>query len=167
MSQMRKEQPVATQTATGAEEESGIRQGRKLGSAGSMRGGSLRQMGGVGMLLRHADEFDLTEEQEERLNEIRTEHELEKIDLLAALQKAKVMFRSLVRKHDAAEKDVMDAIDKVAEREAELRKMRYRHMKTAHSVLSDDQRNSLKTFHKQKTQDKVKAFRQAERGVSS
>lgn len=167
MSQVRREQEVATQTATGAEEESGIRRGRQIGSAGSMRGGSLRQMGGVGMLLRHADEFDLTEEQEERLNEIRTEHELEKIDLLAALQKAKVMFRSLIRNHNAAEQDVMNAIDQVAAREAELRKMRYRHMKTAHSVLNDDQRNSLKTFHKQKTQNKVKAFRQAERGVSS
>src|SRR3982751_4077006 len=135
MSQVRKEEDTAMQTATGAEEESGIRRGRQIGSAGSMRGGSLRQMGGVGMLLRHADEFGLTEEQEERLNEIRTEHELEKIDLLAALQKAKVMFRSLVRSHNAAEKDVMDAIDKLAEREAELRKMRYRHMKTAHIVL--------------------------------
>jgi Spy/CpxP family protein refolding chaperone len=165
MSQVMEEQPVAKQTATGAEEESGIRRGRQIGSGGSLRGGSLRQMGGVGMLLRHADEFDLTEEQEERLNQIRTEHELEKIDLLAALQKAKVMFRSLVRNHNSAEQDVMAAIDKVAEREADLRKMRYRHMKTAHSVLNDDQRNSLKSFHKQKTQNKVKAFRQAERGM--
>jgi hypothetical protein len=167
MSQVRREQEVATQTATGAEEESGIRRGRRLGSEGSMRGGSLRQMGGVGMLLRHADEFGLTEEQEESLNELRTNHELEKIDLLAAVQKAKVRFRSLIRKHDAAEKDVMDAIDQIAASEAELRKMRYRHMKTAHSVLNDNQRNSLKTFHKQKTQNKVRAFRQAERGVSS
>jgi hypothetical protein len=167
MSQVRREQEVATQTATGAEEESGIRQGRQVGSAGSMRGGSLRQMGGVGMLLRHSDEFGLTEEQEERLNELRTAHQIEKIDLLAALQKAKVMFRSLVRKHDAPEKDVMDAIDKIAGAEAELRKMRFKHMKAAHGVLNDAQRTSLKTFHKQKTQNKVRAFRQAERGVSS
>jgi hypothetical protein len=167
MSQVRREQEVATQTATGAEEESGIRRGRQIGSAGSMRGGSLRQMGGVGMLLRHADEFGLTEKQEEDLNDLKTTHELEKIDLLAALQKSKVEFRALIRKHDAAEKDVMDAIDKLAAREAELRKMRYRHMKAAHSVLNDAQRTSLKTFHKQKTQNKVRAFRQAERGVSS
>jgi len=167
MSQVRREQEVATQTATGAEEESGIRRGRRLGSEGSMRGGSLRQMGGVGMLLRHADEFGLTEQQEESLNELKTNHELEKIDRLAAVQKAKVRFRSLIRKHDAPEKDVMDAIDQIAASEAELRKMRYSHMKAAHSVLNENQRDSLKTFHKQKTQNKVRAFRQAERGVSS
>jgi hypothetical protein len=167
MSQVRREPEVATQTATGAEDESGIRRGRRLGSEGSMRGGSLRQMGGVGMLLRHADEFGLTEEQEEHLNDLKTNHELEKIDLLAAVQKAKVTFRSLIRKHDAAEQDVMNAIDQIAAREAELRKMRYRHMKAAHSILNDAQRSSLKSFHKQKTQNKIRAFRQAERGVSS
>jgi hypothetical protein len=165
MSQVMEERPVAMQTATEGEEESGIRRGRQIGSGGSLRGGSLRQMGGVGMLLRHADEFDLTEEQEESLNKLRKDHEIEKIDLLAALQRAKVEFRYLIRNHNSSEQDVMAAIDEVAKLEGELRKMRYRHMKAAHSVLNDDQRNNLKSFHKQKTQNKIKAFRQAERGI--
>lgn len=133
---------------------------------GAERGGSLRQKGGIGMILRRADEFNLTGEQEAKLSKMRTEFELEKVDHLAALSKAKIMFRSLARDLDSSEQDVMNAIDNLAAREADLRKMRYRHLKQTHSVLDDDQMKGLRTFHKQQKSEKIKSLRLAKREAS-
>jgi hypothetical protein len=121
----------------------------------------------VGHLLRNAEDHNLTEEQEEHLEKMRLDFELEKVDLQAALRKAKIVFRALARDHNAAEQDVMKAIDKVARCEANLRKMRYRHLKAAHAVLNDEQRKGLKAFHKQRMREKVKAFRLTKQGGGS
>jgi hypothetical protein len=121
----------------------------------------------VGHLLRNAEDHNLTEEQEDRLEKMRVTFEMEKVDLQAALRKAKIMFRALARDHDAAEQDVLKAIDDVARCEADLRKMRYRHLKAAHGVLNDNQRQGLKAFHKQRMREKVKAFRLAKQGTGS
>ncbi|HEX8748391.1 MAG TPA: hypothetical protein VF717_14540 [Pyrinomonadaceae bacterium] len=134
---------------------------------GASRGGSLRQVGGVGHLLRNSEDHNLTEEQEEKLEKMRLTFELEKVDLQAALRKAKIVFRALARDHDASEQDVMKAIDDVAQCEADLRKMRYRHLKSAHGVLNDDQRKGLKAVHKQRMREKVKAFKLARQGDGS
>lgn len=108
------------------------------------RGGSLRQMGGVGFLLRNAEDYNLTELQQENLSKLRTDFELEKVDKEAALRKAKIVFRALVRDHNAAEKDVLKAIDKIAAREADMRKMRYYHLRAAQAQLNGDQLDGLK-----------------------
>ena len=107
------------------------------------RGGSLREMGGVGFLLRHAEEFDLTELQQASLSKLQIPFELEKVDKMAALQKAKITFRALVRDPDAAEQEVLDAIEKVAACEADLRKMRYHHLKAARAQLKKNQRDGV------------------------
>jgi hypothetical protein len=132
---------------------------------GASRGGSLRQVGGVGHLLRNAEEHNLTEEQEERLEKMQLDFELEKVDLQAALRKAKIVLRALARDHNSSEQEVMKAIDKVARCEANLRKMRYRHVKAAHAVLNDEQRKGLKAFHKKRMREKVKAFRLTQHGA--
>jgi Spy/CpxP family protein refolding chaperone len=124
-------------------------------------------VGGVGHLLRNSEDHNLTEEQEEKLEKMRLTFELEKVDLQAALRKAKIVFRALARDHDASEQDVMKAIDDVAQCEADLRKMRYRHLKSAHGVLNDDQRKGLKAVHKQRMREKVKAFKLARQGDGS
>lgn len=126
---------------------------------GAERGGSLRQMGGVGFLLRNAEEYNLTELQQENLSQLQTQFELEKVDKEAALRKAKISFRALVRDHNAAERDVLDAIDKVAACEADMRKMRYYHLKAGHAQLDADQLSGLKTQYRQRLRNKVKAFR--------
>lgn len=155
---------MSQQTAQdGSGEPSHFRQ-RGSNREGAERGGSLRQAGGVGHLLRNAEEHNLTEEQEELLEKMQLDFELEKVDLQAALRKAKIVFRALARDHNTSEQDVMKAIDKVARCEANLRKMRYRHLKAAHAILSDEQRQGLKSFHKQRMREKVKALRLAKQG---
>src|SRR5687768_8098016 len=92
---------------------------------GGSEDGSLRQLGGIGMLQRHAADFDLTDDQLDKLEAMQVQCELEKIDLLAALRKAKIRLRGKIRLEDAPEAEVIAAIDEVARCEAELRKMRY------------------------------------------
>lgn len=166
MSSMRRwmgQQGNADQPDSAEEGQSDFRRSQS-GGPGARRGGSLRQMGGLGMLLRHAEDFNLTEEQQEQLSRMQVDFELEKVDLQAALSKAKIIFRSLVRNHDTPEQDVLDAIDRLSACEANLRKMRYRHLKASHGVLNEDQRIGLKAFHKQRVRDKVKSFRLAKHG---
>ena len=121
----------------------------------SGRRGSAKQVGGVGMLLHHVDDFGLNDSQIDQLTKMMVGFELEKIDLHATLQKAKVIWRSLIRDVDANEADVMSAIDNVAKAEADLRKMRYNHLKAARSVLEPEQRNNLRTFHLKQSRQKA------------
>jgi len=160
---MSQRQGGASQEESDGGEQSHFRHSGQ-GRMGAERGGSLRQKGGIGMVLRRAEEFDLTDDQQEKLSNMRTEFELEKVDLLAALSKAKIIFRSVIRNIDAPEQDVMNAIDKLSAAESELRKMRYRHMKQTHAVLDEKQLGSLKAFHKKQKSERVKRLRLAKQG---
>ena len=154
MSRWKAQRPVAVQGKPGSADEVEI---QKSGpdQRESGRRGSAKQSGGVGMLLHHVDDFGLNNNQINQLNQMMTDFELEKVDLQAALQKAKINWRALVRNIDAAEADVMNAIDNVARAEADLRKMRYRHLKAARGVLQPEQQDNLRTFHLKKSRQKV------------
>ena len=154
MSRWKAQRPVAVQGTPGQASDvesqvSGPDQ-RKSG-----RRGSAKQVGGVGMLLHHVDDFGLSDSQVDQLSKLMIDFELEKVDLQAALQKAKIIWRSLIRDVDANEADVMAAIDKVSKAEADIRKMRYNHLKAARSVLEPGQRNNLRTFHLKQSRQKA------------
>ena len=106
-------------------------------------------------------EVNLTDEQLDKLESMQVQCELEKIDLLAALRKAKIRFRAKIRLEDAPEAEVIAAIDEVARCEAELRKMRYRHLQAGRKVLKADQRNKVKAFRRKRQLEKAKEWRQA------
>ena len=154
MSRWKAQRPVAVQGTPGQQDEvepqvSGPDQ-RKSG-----RRGSAKQVGGVGMLLHHVDDFGLNDSQVAQLSSMQVDFEIEKIDLQAALQKAKVRWRALVRNVDANEADVMTAIENVSKAEADLRKMRYNHLKSARNVLEPAQQNNLRTFHLKQSRQKA------------
>src|SRR5829696_9619937 len=121
----------------------------------SGRRGSAKQVGGVGMLLHHVDDFGLNDSQVDQLNNLQVDFELEKVDLQAALQKAKIRWRALVRNVDANDAEVMTAIDNVSRAEADLRKMRYNHLKSARNILDPGQRNNLRTFGLKQSRQKA------------
>src|SRR6185436_2523714 len=154
MSRWKAQRPVAVQGTPGTADEVELqRSGPDQRESG--RRGSAKQVGGVGMLLHHADDFGLNNNQIDQLTMLMLEFEIEKVDQQAALQKAKINWRALVRNIDAAEPEVMKAIDNIAQAEADLRKMRYRHLKAARGVLQPEQRDNLRTF--QITQSRQKA----------
>lgn len=154
MSRWKAQRPVAVQGTPGqASEQEAQVSGPDQRTSG--RRGSAKQVGGVGMLLHHVDDFGLTDDQIHQLNKMQVDFEIEKVDLQAALQKAKIIWRSLVRDVDANEADVMKAIDDVSQAEANLRKMRYSHLKGARGVLEPGQRNNLRTFHLKQSREKA------------
>ena len=154
MSRWKAQRPVAIQGTPGqASEQEPQVSGPDQRQSG--RRGSAKQVGGVGMLLHHVDDFGLNDDQIDQLNKLMVDFELEKVDLHAALQKAKIIWRSLVRSLDANEADVMTAIDNLSKAEANMRKMRYNHLKAARGVLEPAQRNNLRTFHLKQSREKA------------
>ena len=127
---------------------------------GAQRGGSVRQLGGIGMLQRHAEDFDLTDEQLDQLETMRIEFELEKVDLTAALSKAKIRLRGLMRDESASQKNVYKAINSVSRCEGNLRKMRYRHLHRARSTLSEGQCAKVKAFRCRRESERARQFRE-------
>ena len=101
-------------------------------------------------------DFNLTDEQLDKLELMQVQCDLEKIGLLAALRKAKIRFRAKIRLEDAAEAEVIAAIDEVARCEAELRKMRYRHLRAGCKVLKSAQRSKVKAFRRKRRLEKAK-----------
>jgi Spy/CpxP family protein refolding chaperone len=156
MSRWKAQRPVAVQGTPGqASDVESQKSGPDQRESG--RRGSAKQVGGVGMLLHHVDDFGLNDSQIEQLNKMMLTFELEKVDLQAALQKAKIQWRALIRDVDANEVEVMAAIDNVSRAEANLRKMRYNHLKAARGVLEPAQQNNLRTFHLKQSRQKVGA----------
>jgi len=127
--------------------------------AGGWEGRSLRQLGGIGMLQRHAADFGLTEEQLDKLDSMQVQFELEKIDLLAALRKANIRLSAKIWVEDAPEAEVNAAIKDVARCETDLRKMRYHHLQAGRSVLSDEQRVKVKSFRRARQVESAREWR--------
>jgi hypothetical protein len=129
--------------------------------ASDWEGRSLRQLGGIGMLQRHAGDFDLTDEQLDKLEAMQVQFELEKIDLLAALRKANIRLSGKIWTEDASEAEVNAAIKEVGRCEGDLRKMRYRHLQAGRGVLTDKQHGKVKAFRRRRRLEKASEWRAA------
>jgi hypothetical protein len=117
------------------------------------------------MLQRHAAELELSDEQLDRLEALKVGHELEKVDLQAALHKAKIQLRAKMRDLETSERDAFAAIDEVGRCEGELRKMRYRHLRAAQAILSEGQREKVRRFHQQHVRERLEAIRSERRSA--
>ena len=122
-----------------------------------MRGGGMgmRGMGsgmGVQMLLWNAEEIGLTDDQVARLTQMRTDHQMERVDRDAALEKARIKMRNLMMDENASESSVLAGIDEVSRLEADLKKMRYSHFSAVRNVLTADQKTKLKELRQDRMQ---------------
>ena len=116
----------------------GMHQGMRMGMRGGMHEGM-----GIQMILRHADDLKLTDQQKDKLQGMITTFQTESIDARANLEKAQVTLRDAMRR-DAAESEVLSDIDQVAKLRGEMQKMQYRHHEQAKGVLTADQVKQLK-----------------------
>lgn len=105
---------------------------------------------GLQMILRNAEEIDLTDEQQDQLFDMREAFQLKQIDQKAEIQKAQVKLRSLKRSEDASESEVLKAIDKVGALKTEMKKMSYKQRTAIREVLSQEQRDKLKSIMKER-----------------
>ncbi|HUV31637.1 MAG TPA: Spy/CpxP family protein refolding chaperone [Acidobacteriota bacterium] len=114
-------------------------------------GPGARSMGaGIGHLLALGDEIGITDEQRAGLKELQTRFQLERIDKKALVEKAQVGLHALMRESDAAESQVMRAIDELARLRADMQKMRYTHRKQVESTLTAEQVAKLKELRQKR-----------------
>jgi Spy/CpxP family protein refolding chaperone len=104
---------------------------------------------GIKRLLKVGDELNLTDDQKDKLKSMATEFQLEKVDLEANIKKARIVLKDLMHDENASERDVFQAIDRVTTLKADMKKMQYGHMKSAKNVLSDEQKDKLKSLRKE------------------
>jgi hypothetical protein len=135
--------------------QAGSGQGGSGQGGGQSRRGHVRQHGGVGMLLHHADDFGLEHHDIDALETLQEQHELEKAKLEYDETTAKIKFRYMMHRGDATEAEVRQAAQAVAAAELELRMMRFNHLNNA--------RDALKTSSPSKVVD-AKAFVRKRRG---
>lgn len=107
---------------------------------------------GIRHLLAVGDKINLTDDQQAKLEQMMIEFKLQSIDMKAEIQKAKVAMHAMKRK-DAAEADVMRAIDDMARMKAEMQKMQYKHHLQAKAVLTDNQIDQLKQLRKEHSRE--------------
>jgi Spy/CpxP family protein refolding chaperone len=108
---------------------------------------------GIRMLLLAADELELTEAQQKKLQAMMGDFQMERVDADADLKKAEIELKTLMMADDARDADVMAAIDKVADLKAELRKMQYLHRKEVKSVLTSEQIDKLDDLRKERRRE--------------
>lgn len=111
-------------------------------------------MPGMLMLLRNADEIGLTDDQKTKIEEMSTRFQTERIDKEAELEKARVALRALMMKDDAAQADVMGAIDRVTVLEGEMKKMRYSHYTAMRGLLTPEQQDKIKQLRTERRKDR-------------
>jgi Spy/CpxP family protein refolding chaperone len=119
-----------------------------------MRGGMHRPgmpMGGM-MMGPMAEKLQLTDAQRAQFEKLRTDFELAQVDKRAEVQKAQIRLRELMRDDKSAESDVMKGIDEVARVRTEIAKARFSHMRAMRAVLTDSQRETLKTLRQNRMQ---------------
>jgi Spy/CpxP family protein refolding chaperone len=104
---------------------------------------------GIKKLMRVADEINLSDDQKEKLKSMTTEFQLEKVELEAEIKKSSIILKDLMHDDNSSEQDVFQAIDKVTAVKGDMRKMKYRHRKAIGDVLSDEQKDKLKTLRKE------------------
>jgi hypothetical protein len=115
------------------------------------RGGMHQQKGmsGIQMILNMEDELALSPEQKTKLEKMKTDFSMERIDRRAALEKAQVKLRDLMHNDKASETNVNMAIDEVSRLKADLQKMQLNHRKQVQATLNEDQLNKLKEMRQE------------------
>jgi len=92
-----------------------------------------------GGMMMAADELGLTEDQMDKLSDLRFAHQKEMIKKKAALQEAKLELRQLMRKAEVDKKTALSRQEKISAIKADMARMRLDHRLGIRKVLSSEQ----------------------------
>jgi Spy/CpxP family protein refolding chaperone len=98
---------------------------------------------GPGMILRHADDIGLTEDQVSQISKLTQSNALARIDKQAELDKAETTLRHL-RMNNAADNEILSAMDEVGLLRTELWKMNFNHRQAVRKILTEAQLDKIK-----------------------
>lgn len=92
-----------------------------------------------GGIMMAADKLELTDQQIDKLEDLRYKHQKEMIGKQAAVKEAKLELRELMRKADVSEKAAMARQERVLQAKAETARAKLKHKLAARKVLTEEQ----------------------------
>lgn len=113
-----------------------------------MRMGGRHGEAGIRGILAMGDKINLTDQQRDKLEKMMTTFQTRRVDQKAALEKARINLKALMR-DEAGQSEINAAIDKVAALKADMQKSRYAHRMEVQSVLTEEQKGQLKKFRQE------------------
>lgn len=108
----------------------------------------------IGLLLKHADDLKLDENQKKEFLKMQEAFGTERIDLKADLEKAQLTLTNL-RLSEASDNEVLNAMDKVGDLKTEMRKMSYMHRQQVKNLLTDEQIEMIKQYRKERIHSRL------------
>jgi Spy/CpxP family protein refolding chaperone len=99
---------------------------------------------GVSLILYHADELGLSDEQREQLDDMRRKYSKDIIRLSADSKIAEIDLEALLREPEPNLQQVKEALKKVESAKTEIRYLRIEALFEARKILTSEQRSSLK-----------------------
>jgi Spy/CpxP family protein refolding chaperone len=99
---------------------------------------------GVSLILYHADELELSDEQREQLDDMRRKYSKDIIRLSADSKIAEIDLEALLKEPEANLQQVKEALKKVESAKTEIRYLRIEALFEARKILTSEQRSSLK-----------------------
>lgn len=135
--------------APGGGQGRGTVKGKQQGSPwgkGSARGENIRE--------RMAEKLELTDEQQEKIDEIRYEADLKKIDIRPSIEKARLELRRQMDKDDIDKNRVLDLTEDIGKWQTEIRKIDIAEKIDIHNILTPEQREKA-----DKLKNRFRAFR--------
>lgn len=116
------------------------------------KGGDWMRMGGkmgIGNLSRFADELELTQEQQDEMQDLRIQSEKDMIDLRAQKEHARLELRELFSDMNAKRSDIEKASTKLMDIERKIQKRQLKLMLDMRDVLSPEQREKARDLMKE------------------
>ena len=107
--------------------------------------GGMGPMGGMHGILSRAEELALSKEQADTIRDLGAKWAEQRVDLTAAVEKARIRLASLLRAREIDMQDVEKQLDAVFQAQKELQLGHIRHMAKVRKVLTDDQREKIST----------------------
>lgn len=110
---------------------------------------------GIGMILMLSDKLELTDQQKTQLEKMQNDFAMQGIDARAAMEKAQIRMRNLLRDDKASEGQVNGAIDELARLRADMQKAQFAHMRQAKGVLNEKQLGILKELRDDRMENRM------------
>ncbi len=101
-----------------------------------------------GMILQMADKLELSDSQIAEVKKMMQKNGMDRIERKAELQKSQLELRHL-KMNDAADGEILSAIERVGKLKTEMRKSRFEHQSKMKSILTDEQTEKLKELRQE------------------
>jgi Spy/CpxP family protein refolding chaperone len=106
-------------------------------------------MGMNGMHGMMVEKLKLTDQQQEKFQDLMIQHQKDMIPKQADLRLAKIGLKEIMMKSDIDENAALDQMDKISAIKAQISKLRLQHLLAARKILTADQLKEFKAMHQE------------------